>query len=361
MAGARSIQPGRCCSAAPSSRRWRSVGQDDASDDQWIGEYRWVTPDGGMKNDAYVSPDHTVVAFRTKAIPGDLRHLGLLGTNNYRAMWARRQVYGERAKIWTHTDDAVRLRGGKIGPLGVVAPLGSVGCLTFGPYANLAPGVYRLRVIFGEAPRKGDFRVAVCAAAGAETFASAQRNFSAVDQGRFLDVEFTVAAYARGVEFVTETFGNFEGAVAGFELTPLAPAVRRWNAASPAISLLQGRKIGSRIEVGPEVRGRVLHGPYEVIEPGVHELKFLFSAGAKYGRLRGEICVSRGNKYLSVFNSGEARATTRGELAFRFEVENEYDDFEFRLEVLDAFSGAVEAVELRTLAAKERAPERELA
>ena len=122
-------------------------GQADEADDQWIGEYRWVTPDGAMKNDAYVAPDHTVVAFRTKAIPGDLRHLGLLGTNNYRAMWARRQVYGERTKVWAFTDEGIQRKVGKIGPAGIFAPPGVAGHMTFGPYFDLTPGRYRLRAI----------------------------------------------------------------------------------------------------------------------------------------------------------------------------------------------------------------------
>ncbi|MXV43512.1 hypothetical protein GS501_00250 [Saccharibacter sp. 17.LH.SD] len=72
-------------------------GQSDEVDDQWVGEYRWTTPEYAMKNDAYVSPDHRLIAFRIKLIAGDLSHLGLKGTNNYKEIWESRQVYGEKS------------------------------------------------------------------------------------------------------------------------------------------------------------------------------------------------------------------------------------------------------------------------
>ena len=192
-------------------------------------------------------------------------------------------------------------------------------------------------------------RLEISANGGEDKLGFRERVFSASDRARTIEVEFNVPAYKRGVEFRTEVFGDFEGAIESFDLTPLAVSKRRWSASDAAISLLQGRRSGDVIEIGPDVRGRVIYGPYEAIEPGAYELKFLFTPGTSFGRCRAEICVSRGNKYLHVHDAGEGREGNAQELSFNFVVENEYDDFEFRLEVLEPFSGGVAAVELLML------------
>ena len=134
---------GRALAAAMAEKRQR----DDA-DDQWIGQRHAMTPGKPQQNIAYIAPDCSLVGLLRKTVGGDLTHLGASGTNNYNSCWHGRAVYGEPVSVWSFDDPAIRLTAqARRTSDGIAALPDACGILTFGPYMNLAAGLYRLTVL----------------------------------------------------------------------------------------------------------------------------------------------------------------------------------------------------------------------
>lgn len=251
-----------------------SFGQSDV-DDQWVGEYRWVTPDGAMKNDAYIAPDFSLIGFRTKLIPGDLLHLGLTGTNNYHFLWSRRKIYGERHKFWSHSDESIKVFGVKRADNGVTIPREHVGIVNSGPYINLAAGEYVLELFF-DSNSFGRLQAEVFSLSGI------QMTYDVVvgqngSGGEVARIEFALRDVAPSVEFRILSSGEFSGVFTGFslELSRCFDRVWRWN--DDKIVLMGGLRSEDGIEISPSETGPVLRVPCNDIEPGTYAIKVEFS------------------------------------------------------------------------------------
>lgn len=65
--------------------------------DYWIGDAHVKSNWLQKKTFVFVTPDGKSLALNTKREGGNLKELGLDGTNNYNTFWRSRQVYGERS------------------------------------------------------------------------------------------------------------------------------------------------------------------------------------------------------------------------------------------------------------------------
>lgn len=71
----------------------RAVCQEDSDTVCCHGEFLTLTPNHSQKNRAYVMDDGTIIAFAKPSEGGDLKSLGVFGTNNYNEYWHARRVY----------------------------------------------------------------------------------------------------------------------------------------------------------------------------------------------------------------------------------------------------------------------------
>jgi hypothetical protein len=74
----------------------RAVCEEDSNTVCCHGELLVLTPNHAQQNRAFVMDDGTIVAFAKPAEGGDLKSLGIPGTNNYNDFWRARNVYRVR-------------------------------------------------------------------------------------------------------------------------------------------------------------------------------------------------------------------------------------------------------------------------
>ena len=213
---------------------------------QWIGECRAITPSLDVKNMTYIAPDLTLVAVRTKLIAGDLSHLGVRGANNHNSLWQSRAVYGEQTAVWTAADEQIRLIGVERVASGIRVPPGVAGRITYGPYVNLPPDRYCLRITFSPDTRFSSLFVDISGEAGRDTLAGVRIEGGA-NHGKQAEIFFVVAKLCKGVEFRLETDGEFDGEIAGIRADPhlagrARMAIRRSRAEAERRKPLQDRR-----------------------------------------------------------------------------------------------------------------------
>jgi mannosyltransferase OCH1-like enzyme len=75
----------------------RVVCEEDSDTVCCYGEFLTLTPNLAKKNRAFVMDDGTIVAFPKPGEGGDLKSLGVQGTNNYNNFWHARKVYHSSA------------------------------------------------------------------------------------------------------------------------------------------------------------------------------------------------------------------------------------------------------------------------
>lgn len=203
-------------------------GQSNEADDQWIGEYRWTTPEGAMKNDAYISPSHKLIAFRTKLIPGDLSHLGLIGTNNYKDIWSSRKMYNEKGVTFLSNSEQIRLNNVLKKENGFFVCLGTSGVVLSGPYISLLRGKYSLRILFDKDVTFGGLTVDVTIGGGSKHVASKHIGHIKKDSAK---IDFLLTKNADLVEFVVNVNETFSGTIIGFELEKhkIFSLLKNWN------------------------------------------------------------------------------------------------------------------------------------
>jgi Glycosyltransferase sugar-binding region containing DXD motif len=205
---------GRALIAAMAAKK-----QGADADDQWIGVSRPLTPGKQQENIGYIAPDHSLIAMRIKRTGGDLSHLGLSGVNNYNIFWHRGQIYREREIVWTFDDPAIRLTKRAIRTAtGIAAISDHPGTLTYGPYIDLAPGKYRVKVSLLGNIVLPQMAVDVAHDSGQHVIcvrkiAAGPRNSPAT-----IELEFEAAASLQAVEFRTEIFGAMKGEIVRFSI-----------------------------------------------------------------------------------------------------------------------------------------------
>ncbi|GAC89539.1 hypothetical protein NBRC3255_3200 [Gluconobacter thailandicus NBRC 3255] len=352
-------------------------GQSLAADDQWIGEYRWTTPEGGMKNDAYVSPDHKIIAFRTKLVPGDLSHLGLSGTNNYKEIWLSRQMYGENTAIFSFNDERIKFNKIKKTDYGLFVSELVDGVVVYGPYIKLRAGKYNLAIIFGEDISFGELNVSVTTGGGAKHI-SHKKIFSSIETD-YNQLEFELYENSNLVEFVVSVDKNFFGTIVGFELKNLdtslsdanavdsgdantiedlpvcvattSPGEVMWAANNPDIRMISGQRSNSGVFVPRGTKGRVTYGPYYSLEKGQYIFSVSFSDETKFSKILVDIAYANGKKSLSFFKEKKLFRSKKNFLSFSLDISDNIPDLEFRVHVYGDFQGTIEKFSLKPICA----------
>lgn len=207
---------GRAMAAAMAEK-----GQRDEADDQWIGMRRRVTPGQLQENVVFVAPDGSLVGLSRKAISGDLTHLGASGTNNYNRIWHARSVYGEPISVWSFDDPAIRLtdQAQRTGE-GIAAKPDASGILTFGPYMDLAPGCYRLTILFDREETLPRIVVDVVHDHGEKCLHEhRQAEHTVADR---IDFTFAVPRTVSAFEFRPQAYGRLTAKMTRFTLEKIA-------------------------------------------------------------------------------------------------------------------------------------------
>ncbi|MCQ9157222.1 glycosyltransferase family 32 protein [Acidomonas methanolica] len=360
---------GRSIAYAMSERK-----QSDTADDQFIGEYRWTTPEHGIKNDAYVSPDHKLVAFRTKTTAGDLSHLGLNGTNNYKEIWLSRQVYGETiakfrfSNTGNYYDDRLKIRNGKRTSEGFHVSERFYGTIIYGPYIKIDIGRYRIN-LFIESHSKSEVTLKVTSGGGRVLLA--EERFQLDKSNDFIKLQsYFYTSEARDLfEVVLISDGSFSGIIKGYDIeniygenvgycaedlsinreTDVINAVfhKKWGASSLEIKNIIGKKTigGILVEIGS--KGRVTYGPYAFIPKGKYEIIIKFRKNSVFRRLYLELACDQGNRVLYNFKKRYIFKSEHSEVKYTFLLEKDVVDIEFRVGVDGDFDGVIESFEVR--------------
>jgi hypothetical protein len=328
-------------------------GNSDDADDQYVGECRCVTPEAEILNVSYVSRERTLVALRTKAINGDIAHLGLTGVNNYNHLWKSRQVYGEKERVWNFNDVLIELeKGARRNDTGIVIPPETIGQVTCGPYVNLPEGAYQLTVDFRPRTKFSRLLIDIVARESEETLHSIDYKSKPKELHETLSGEFVFDHTFTEVQFRISVFGNFSGEIRRFRLTQLPHRI--WTFRHKRIECTGVYRAITGIAIPKGHTGRVIYGPYADIGAGAYCLKIAFGPDTCFARLLVEICIECGAKVLHAFEPKQTQRTIQTEIEVFFETQDPLTDVEFRLEVFGDFEG-----EFRSFALFERSPARQ--
>jgi hypothetical protein len=203
---------GRALAAAMAEKR-----QQEDADDQWIGLWRPITPGKPRQNITYIAPDYSLVGLYGKTVNGDLTHLGASGTNNYNHFWHGRSVYGEPVSVWSFDDPAIHLtKQAQRTENGIAAQPNASGILTYGPYIDVAPGEYRLTIVFDREEALPDIVVDLVYDHGRHALYEHRQAAQAVADR--IDFTFTVTSALPFFEFRTHVYGRLIAKITRFRL-----------------------------------------------------------------------------------------------------------------------------------------------
>ena len=329
---------GRAFAAAMATK-----GQTIESDDQWIGEVRYVTPEVAYQTVTYVSPDRLLVGLRTKDNSGDLSQFRLSGINNYIKIWKQRKVYGETEYVWLSDDDALLATGSAVkSPRGVEINRGAKGRAIIGPYVTLSSGSYELKIKFSPGTKFERLHVDIAARHGAEFLEEFYFLGSDMEKNQ-ITTKFGLEKTYEGVEFRLSTFGDFEGGVSSYAMTK--DRKRVWGFANETIQSLIATRTDCGIRIAKGTKGRVLYGPYTEIEKGVYNFKMILTPDTTFEMLRITItsdCAERTHHVFDYNGDLEAHSTVE----FDFSLAYDISDAEFLVDVFGDFEGAFRSFEL---------------
>jgi len=330
---------GRAFAAAMASK-----GQTNESDDQWVGEVRYVTPEASYQNVTYVSPDRLLVGLRTKNNTGDLSQFKLLGINNYVKIWKQRKVYGELDYHWSYEDDSLLAVTGRSTKSlrGIEIKYGTKGMVVAGPYVTLSSGTYTLKIKFSPETSIKRLHADLASEYGSEVIKKFSFLKSDLKENE-ITARFDLQRTHEGVEFRLYTLGDFEGCVISYAMTK--DKKRVWHFTNETIRTLIGTRSDDGIRVAKGANGRALHGPYTEIDKGDYNFKMLLTPETTFGRLRVAITSDCAERTHHVFDyTGDLRVGYA--VDFDFCLCNDISDAEFLVDVFGDFDGAFRSFEL---------------
>jgi hypothetical protein len=150
-------------------------------------------------------------------VGGDLTHLGVSGTNNYNHYWHSRSVYGELVSAWSFDDPAIRLtEQARCTENGIAAQPDASGILTYGPYIDVAPGTYRLTILFDREEALPRMVVDVVYDHGQRWLHEHQQAAGMVADR--VDFTFTVPEAVSLFEFRSQAYGRLTAKITRFKL-----------------------------------------------------------------------------------------------------------------------------------------------
>ncbi|QDH15508.1 hypothetical protein E3E11_06230 [Oecophyllibacter saccharovorans] len=321
--------------------------QPPGTDDQYIGEIRYITPECELQNVTFVSPDRTLVAARNKLRAGDIAELGVTGANNYCHIWRAKTVYGEKQHIWKATDrhlvvDEVGERTAR----GIYIPKGAQGRVMYGPFTQLPPGNYVMDINFSEDTRYQKFYLDIASDGGNVLF-DVEFALPAGAEGRHSErVYFTVPEGAKDLEFRMRVFGDFSGTLESIVVT--RPEEYEWEAHNSRIVLDEaGTLTPEGIVIRQGEKGRVMYGPFVNLEPGLYELRLEFDENTTYSRIQIGVSGDWNKHKLALREMGSDRRSYHGEEKIFFKLTEPMGGVEFFLFVDGSFEGTLKKIHLQ--------------
>jgi hypothetical protein len=283
---------GRAMAAGMLERQWAEA------EDQRIGICRCITPESEMWNVFYLSQEESLVALRNKIIPGDLSHLGIVGSNNYNQIWRSRRVYGELEHRWTFSElssvrsDLVRNEAG------LFIPFGTSGHVTWGPYIHLADGAYQATLTFSSDTIVPRMHIDICSDSGGTIILDRFFNAPLLKGGTELSVDFILDDEKSDVECRVSVFPDFEGSLTSLSICALN--IRRWGHDHPKLSVANGLRTTGGIRIDRYVDGLISSGPGISLAKGSYILEVQFGVVAAWSEgIAIEVSASGGRKRLT--------------------------------------------------------------
>ncbi len=320
-------------------------GQSEAADDQQVGSCRCVTPDAYMLNVSYVSKEGTLVALRTKKAGGDLKHMGVSGSNNYNDIWRARQAYGETEHTWKSDDISIVVEDrAKRTSKGIEVARGASGRVSWGPMATLDAGHYLARIDFDQETEFSRFFIDICAQTGSNVVHEFECNFPSIEKKGFIDFEFSLPNNSSNIEIRPHVFGDFNGTIKSFSFRKIHR--KTWNSHHTAIKLIGVSKNNTGVYIPKGTKGRVIYGPYVDLSPGEYSLKAKFAAGTKFSQLLIDVGAGHRNETISLLSHRTKRSRHYDVIEFVFELDKIYSNVEFRMHVEKDFEGTFIEYEL---------------
>ncbi|ACI50449.1 hypothetical protein Gdia_0658 [Gluconacetobacter diazotrophicus PA1 5] len=337
---------GRACVATMVER-----GQNKSADDQHVGNCRCITPDAKMLNVAYVSKEGVVVALRAKKTGGDLRDIGISGSNNYNDIWRARQMYSEENHVWDFDDLNVIVEGRATRTkTGIAVASGAEGRVFYGPFATLEGGSYRLKIEFSPETKFSRFFVDICAGNGNNVINCFNFQDKSIKNHDSIDLDFVLSEFSENVEFRASVFGEFSGEIRRLTVTKsdrkeigdrkeIDNYRQIWDFRSKQIQLIGVSRTSTGILIPKGTKGRVMFGPYCDLKSGEYTLKIFFGDKTRFSKIM--IDISGGNTHESVykFNYKKLFPSYHSEIEFPFSLAYDQTGVEFRLHVDRDFSG----------------------
>jgi hypothetical protein len=315
---------GKAMLAAVNERDWSQP------DGQWIGSCQCITPDSSIWNMSYVAPDGRIIALRTKAVPGDLSHLGIVGGNNYNFLWQRRVVYGERHHVHNFasypfiSQNLSRLRHG------VRVKPGFSGHVSWGPYVTLSDGIYRATFTVAEGAVASQLRIDVCSNQGNKLIAQRLVEKPFNRGATAVSLCFEIEDNEDDIECRMEAFGDFDGTVVSLVLESLPQ--RRWSCDHFRIRAVEGAKSAAGISIGIDASGIICCGPQITIHEGDYELEVFFGpVASNAGEITVEVCADLGRRALAPSLRLDATELNHARRSLAFSCAREARDVEFRI------------------------------
>lgn len=186
-------------------------GQSVVADNQHIGNCRCITPESPKLNMTYVSKEGTVVALRNKQAGGDLKHIGVSGSNNYNDIWRARQIYSEPTQIWDFKCHELQTIGVSRTSYGIFIPLNTKGRVIFGPYFKMNKGKYILEVYFSEETKFSKLCIDIACGNDHKTIKKL-RYFNILKKNiKKLRFTFSTKRNYENIEFRLYVYKNFSG------------------------------------------------------------------------------------------------------------------------------------------------------
>ncbi|AFW00284.1 hypothetical protein BAR24_05485 [Gluconobacter oxydans] len=313
---------------------------------QWIGECRAVTPSSVNKNMIYTDPFGNLTALRAKVHAGDLAHMGLKGGNNHNVIWQSRRIYGEASSVWRHDDQQIQLtNGAKRTNDGITINKYKFGRFTYGPYVQLKPGNYEVKIKFKESTKFSNLFVEICNRGGADEIFKGYFDRSDTSAIELKEKFFTDRPY-QGVEIRLSNEGWFEGFIEEIEISSVDIKEEIFGAETKVAAKPLYTEAGFSTENGIYVRkgnlGKAAVVNLSDISPGFYNAKIRFEENIDFESIF--IGVMSNNK--NVFEKKFLYKSLQEEniLEVEFSITKDMENSKLFVEVGPDFEGGIEQI-----------------
>ena len=307
---------GKAMLAAMADRGW------DGQDPQYIGMCRALTPESETLNLSYVSPENSLIALRTKLVPGDLSHLGIAQGNNYNQLWRTRGAYGERMWRWQVADPGETPPGAE--------PAGPFRRLRLDPPCIMLEGAYEALLSLGDAPLAAGAIIRVRSRRGGDGAVDEEQAVGTAATERPVPIAFVVDREEDELDcWIDVPAGHVVGPVS---VTVREAPVRRWAFDDPRIRPSLGIFTERGIRIPGSARGLVSFGPYATLFRGRYLLEVAFDdITPSSAKLEVEVCADLGDRPIGFVAVPASELARSGMISLTFVCETDARNVEFRV------------------------------